>query len=125
MHLRDFQHINEERCEEVFHPLHHWSASDWMTALVGEVGEAANFLKKRLRGEHISDKDIAKELADVQAYLTLLASSLGIDLEAEVIEKFNEVSRRRNARLFIGSHGGREYVGRVSSVTPNLRQEPT
>ncbi len=74
-----------------------WTAADWMTALVGEVGEAANFLKKVRRGDyplHSALPDIAKELADVQCYLCLMADALGIDLTAATIAKFNEVSER-------------------------------
>ena len=71
-----------------------WSPCDWMTALAGEVGEAANLIKKRRRGEDIPTELIAKELADVQAYLVLLAECLLIDLEEATIAKFNEVSDR-------------------------------
>jgi NTP pyrophosphatase (non-canonical NTP hydrolase) len=71
-----------------------WSPTDWMTALAGEVGEAANLIKKRRRGEYIPTADIATELADVQAYLDLLADNLGIDLAEATRAKFNVVSER-------------------------------
>lgn len=40
---------NRKRCESpqgFNHPLNLWSGSDWMVAVVGEIGEAANNLKK-------------------------------------------------------------------------------
>lgn len=74
-----------------------WSPADWMTALAGEVGETANILKKIRRGDTSlfeARKELAKELADIQCYLVLLANRCGIDLEVATILKFNEVSKR-------------------------------
>lgn len=83
-----------------------WTLSDWMTALVGEVGEAANIIKKlnRIRDGLVGNKegvtslsllnDLEKELADIQIYLDLLAADLGIDLGAATRKKFNETSVR-------------------------------
>lgn len=88
---------NVQRCEESFHKLNDWSSSDWMTALTGEVGEAANLIKKVRRGSLTRNEalpEIAKELADIQCYLDLLAASLGVDLGEETIKKFDEVSAR-------------------------------
>jgi len=76
-----------------------WSPNDWMTAVAGEVGEAANLLKKFRRGdmswdneEHV--EDLAGELADVQCYLSLLAFRCGIDLAEATIRKWNAISER-------------------------------
>ena len=82
-----------------------WSLSDWMTALVGEVGEAANFIKKlnRLRdgmtGNKLEDRDpevlrekFRKELGDIQLYLDLIADAAGIDLEQAARDVFNQKS---------------------------------
>jgi NTP pyrophosphatase (non-canonical NTP hydrolase) len=79
-----------------------WSASDWLMAVTGELGELASLLKMRLRerdelpGNKFSptDQQIADELADVATYLDLLAASLGVDLGGAIIEKFNAVSER-------------------------------
>jgi hypothetical protein len=49
MHFADFSVFNRRRCESLHgfnHPLNSWSLSDWMTATVGELGEAANVAKK-------------------------------------------------------------------------------
>lgn len=85
-----------------------WTASDWVTAVVGELGEAANIIKKVRRGDFELDAvrdGIAAELADVQTYLDILAESLGINLGAATISKFNEISERVGANVFIDLDG--------------------
>lgn len=53
-----------------------WDPSKWLGAVVGELGEYANFRKKFERGD-LSFEEYAllaaKELADVQIYLDILA----------------------------------------------------
>lgn len=77
-----------------------WSYNDWMVALTGEVGELANLLKKRRRGwvgqgqPDWHPDEAAKELADIQIYLDLLAACLGVSLGEVTRIKFNEVSER-------------------------------
>jgi NTP pyrophosphatase (non-canonical NTP hydrolase) len=91
---------NVLRCQRDFpQPLNAWSPSDWVCALTGELGEAANLIKKRRRGDKINTQDIAHELADAMTYLDLLAARLGIDLGKAVREKFNIVSERRGSRI--------------------------
>jgi NTP pyrophosphatase (non-canonical NTP hydrolase) len=90
---------NVTRCEVAFHPLEDWSPTDWMTAVAGEVGEAANYIKKMRRGEPIATEAIAKELADAVIYIDLLAARLGIDLGDAVVDKFNEVSDRVSSSI--------------------------
>lgn len=78
-----------------------WDEAAWMMALMGEVGEAANMLKKVKRGSlkwnKKTKKEVAHELADIQCYLVLLAARLEIDLTDAVIEKFNLVSKKYKA----------------------------
>lgn len=80
-----------------------WSMSEWLTALVGELGEAANIIKKINRerdgiiGNSVEQRetladDLCNELADTMIYLDLLAARAGIDLEDAVRRKFNETS---------------------------------
>lgn len=77
-----------------------WSDADWMTAVLGELGELANFMKKKRRGdfdqteEFLIDEKIAFELADVVTYLDILAFRLGVDLGHATRVKFNLVSAR-------------------------------
>lgn len=101
---------NVSRCEEVFHKLNDWSPTDWATALAGECGEACNEIKKlrRLDGadagldtkQHRAElrRKAVIELADVVIYADLLAASLGLDLDAAIREKFNEVSVKRGSK---------------------------
>jgi NTP pyrophosphatase (non-canonical NTP hydrolase) len=82
-----------------------WSLAEWLQATVGELGELANLLKKVRRGD-ISMEDampeVRREFADVQTYLDIFAMRAGVDLGDATIEKFNEVSRRVGAKVFLG-----------------------
>lgn len=82
-----------------------WSLSDWFTACAGELGEAGNVIKKlnRFRDGMVGNRDasvtqlkldLGHEIADTLIYLDLLANAAGINLEREVITKFNIVSAR-------------------------------
>jgi NTP pyrophosphatase (non-canonical NTP hydrolase) len=84
-----------------------WSPAQWLQAVVGELGEYANFRKKFERGDiDLSEFQIhaGKELADVQIYLDILAMRCldtpfgatynGVDLGQATIHKFNERSCR-------------------------------
>ena len=90
-----FRRHNLARCEAVYHPVGEWSETDWMTAVAGEVGEAANMVKKRRRGDGPSAEVVGKEIADAVTYLDLLAYRLGLeDLGTLAAGKFDEVSER-------------------------------
>jgi NTP pyrophosphatase (non-canonical NTP hydrolase) len=103
-----FSRANRKRCEapDGFNkPVEHWSLSDWFTACMGELGEAANVAKKlnRVRDGIPGNGDIseaelrqmlADEIADTFIYLDLLAQSQGIDLERAVRDKFEATSRK-------------------------------
>lgn len=74
-----------------------WALSAWCNAVCGELGEAANLIKKIERGDVSlveARSDLAKELADVVTYLDILAFRAGIDLGEATMNKFNEVSKR-------------------------------
>lgn len=99
----EFRAANRTRCLK-WHPegIESWSDSDWLTAIMGELGELASFIKMRNRerdglpGNKFSptDEQIAKEAADVFTYLDLFCERNGIDLGQAAAEKFNEVSER-------------------------------
>lgn len=77
-----------------------WPLSKWMNAVLGELGEGANIIKKIERGDFTLEevrKELAHEIADVITYLDILASVAGIDLAEALIEKFNIVSERVGA----------------------------
>lgn len=105
MTFREFSAANLERCKSqqgFNHPIEGWSTSDWMTALVGEVGEAANVIKKLNRyrdgipGNKVSEAELRdqlrKELGDVFVYLDLLAQSCGFMIADAAAEVFNAKS---------------------------------
>ncbi|WP_225982980.1 MULTISPECIES: MazG-like family protein [Pseudomonas syringae group] len=82
-----------------------WQPAHWMNALTGEVGECANIIKKVDRGDYSLEAalpNIARELADIQCYLDILAFKLGIDLGAATVSKFDEVSERIGSPIRLG-----------------------
>lgn len=101
-----------------------WTPAQWLQAVIGELGEYANFRKKFERGD-IDDLEFArhaaKELADVATYLDILARrcldiveaggmvsmthNTGVDLGAAVVEKFNEISVRAKSTVRISEKG--------------------
>ena len=90
-----------------------WSLNDWLTAVVGELGEAANILKKVRRGDfgiNQARPELADELADVVTYLDILACQCGIDLGSATITKFNRVSERVGSNVFIRSDGSDFWI---------------
>lgn len=79
-----------------------WSLNDWLTAVCGELGEAANILKKIRRGDLTLEEArpiLAQEFADVNIYLDILAARAGIDLGQAVMETFNTKSVKVNSRV--------------------------
>ncbi len=100
--------IERGKTAKKFNKAEKWIPAQWVTALVGELGEAANILKKVDRGDYTLDEvksDIADELADVQCYLDRLADKLGINLGEATMKKFNEVSRRVESPIYIDADG--------------------
>lgn len=74
-----------------------WSLGEWCNAVTGELGEAANLIKKIHRGDLTLEEGreaLGKELADIVTYLDILAMRAGVDLGEATIDKFNEVSLR-------------------------------
>jgi NTP pyrophosphatase (non-canonical NTP hydrolase) len=108
MDMKEFSRENRTRCEAPTgfnHSLDGWTLSDWMVATSGELGEAANVLKKlnRIRDGIAARKQseteaelrakFALELADVYIYLDLMAQAAGIDLAAAIREAFDAKSK--------------------------------
>lgn len=110
------------------------SPAQWLQAVIGELGEYANIRKKYERGD-LSHAEYAvlaaKELADVQIYFDILCQRaldqagspygsndedymphpFGVNLAQAIIDKFNEVSDRVGAAVYIKQDG--------SDWTPN------
>ena len=74
-----------------------WAMSQWSNAVCGELGEAANIIKKIERGDFTLDEQrtaLADEICDIVTYLDLLAYRCGIDLAEATMSKWNRVSVR-------------------------------
>lgn len=93
-----------------------WPLDAWSNAALGELGEAANLIKKLRRGDlalndYIIDSDgqrsktvrqcLADELADVVTYVDILALQIDVSLGDAVATKFNENSKRVGADVEI------------------------
>lgn len=102
----DFAVMNRMRCESpngFNHRMDSWSTSDWFTAILGELGEAANIAKKLnrvrdgIRGnketEELLRTKLRQELGDTFVYLDLLAQSLGFTIGDAAMEVFNAKSK--------------------------------
>jgi NTP pyrophosphatase (non-canonical NTP hydrolase) len=86
------------------HSLNSWSLSDWMTATLGELGEAANIAKKlnrirdSVRGNTETEKQLReslrREIGDTGVYLDLLAQSEGFLLHDAMEEVFESKSKQ-------------------------------
>ena len=103
--LAEFTAMNVGRCvspKGFNHAVGAWSLSDWMTATMGELGEAANIVKKmnRYRDNIPGNKEtdgqlrekLAGELADVFIYLNLLMVAADVDPVSSVRDTFNRKS---------------------------------
>jgi NTP pyrophosphatase (non-canonical NTP hydrolase) len=107
MDMYAFSEENRARCESPTgfnHRIETWTLSDWFTATMGELGEAANVAKKlnRIRDGITGNKEthdelrakLAGELADTYIYLDLLAQSEGIDLPKAIRDAFDAKSKQ-------------------------------
>ena len=104
--FKTFAAANVTRCTSKYgfnHKLNGWSASDWMVAILGELGEAANIIKKLnrcrdgIRGNKESkarlQKKLRKELGDVFVYLDLTCQSHGFTIEEAAVEVWDAKSK--------------------------------
>jgi NTP pyrophosphatase (non-canonical NTP hydrolase) len=100
-----FSEKNRRRCESpdgFNHPLEGWSTSDWFVAMMGELGEAANIVKKlnRVRDDIPGNKEtkeellagLRKELGDLYVYLDLTAQACGFHIVDAAVEVFDAKS---------------------------------
>jgi NTP pyrophosphatase (non-canonical NTP hydrolase) len=79
-----------------------WNLNDWMVAVTGELGEAANVLKKIRRGDLSLEEakpKLIQEFADVVIYLDLLSSQAGINLGEAVMDTFNTKSEKVGSKV--------------------------
>lgn len=99
--FRQFAMINRQRAA-VWHEDKPWGPPEWFIATAGELGEAANIIKKLMRSEDgiVGNNEsyqelleaLKEEIADTLTYLFLFADSIDMYMQDEVIKKFNAVS---------------------------------
>lgn len=107
LRFHELRDTNVARCKRWHPDFPHdkWTIADWSNAAAGEMGEAANVVKKIRRAEfgHPGANDpntsqllkmLADEIADTVIYLDLLAAHVGIDLATAIRRKFNAISER-------------------------------
>ena len=105
MKFEEFSKANRTRCAApngFNHDLHAWTLSDWMTATLGELGEAANVVKKlnRYRDGINGNKEakdvlrdkLRREVGDAFIYLDLMAQAAGFTVKEAAVESFNAKS---------------------------------
>lgn len=109
--FREFNNVNVQRSLAEFkQAVIPANEPFFFRGLVGEVGEAANAIKKMTRGMDNTDwtkrkdadikmQDIEDEIGDILTYLDLWASSMGLDLETCLKNKFNKVSDKLQTTL--------------------------
>lgn len=106
MDLHVFREANIKRCSDSFgHTVKEWDIGRWALAIAGETGELCNLVKKRIRGDDISDAEIADEVADIFIYLDLFAARMDLDLSSAVVSKFNRVSDRVGSLVKLSLEG--------------------
>lgn len=94
-----------------------WSLSGWSNAVLGELGEAANLIKKIERGDFTLEEkreELGKELADVQTYLDILAFRANVDLGRATQNKWNEISQRVGCPLRLIDTPAGPVLGQVA-----------
>lgn len=107
--LEQLNIANKLRSEHTHPASRNWCLGQWSNATLGELGEAANLIKKVERGDFTLDEvreELGKELADVLCYLDMLAEAAGISLDKATVDKFNEVSVRSGSPIGLIEHKG-------------------
>ncbi len=114
-----FSAANRKRCEEDFkRKLGTRDAVVSMAiGLAEEAGEVAGAVRAFLGISERKPRDAAKvgkEIADLISYADLLAQSCGMSLEAVLVDKFNEVSRRIGSAVLLTTDAV------CTTCTPNI-----
>ena len=136
LHFESFSRVNRDRCEAsngFNHALQSWTLSDWFTAALGELGEAANVAKKlnRIRdgikgnteGEADLRAKLRAEIADTFIYLDLLAQSAGFSLAEAVVETFDRKSAQIGYPIRLGEPSPAPYHAPLCAVNLSSTNE--
>ena len=133
--LDEFDAVNLQRCESpqgFNHKIESWSLSDWMTATMGELGEAANIVKKLNRcrdgingnteTEAMLREKLTRELADVFIYLSLTAQRAGVKLSQVVPQVFDAKSEQIGYPVRLVNSSA-SVTDRLAAAAPDLLRE--
>lgn len=102
MTFRQFSQENRHRSDVCYSDADaDWTITDWTNAMCGEAGEAANVAKKlkRLKKSNLPAHReklrswLGEEIADTVIYAFLTADAAGLDLEAEIVRKWDRTSQ--------------------------------
>lgn len=75
--------------------------------LMGESGEVAEKIKKKIRDGKFDAKETAKECGDVLWYLARLCKALGSSLEEEAYNNYTKLLDRKTRNMIQGSGDNR------------------
>ena len=75
--------------------------------LVGEAGEVAEKVKKKIRDDKLDTAELAKELGDVLWYVTNLAEFIGYDLDEIARINLDKLHSRKARNKLQGSGDNR------------------
>lgn len=103
-----------------------WALSAWCNAVCGELGEAANLIKKIERGDFTLEEkreELGKEFADIVTYLDILAMRAGVDLGKATVAKFNEVSERVGSTVRIAAVPGGQLIAAHTAASATVDAE--
>lgn len=80
-----------------------------MIGLAGEVGELANKIKKRMRGDSkvVTKSDLEAELGDVLWYTSQISADLGIKLDDVARNNLKKLNDRKMRGMIKGSGDNR------------------
>ena len=98
-----------------------WCLAQWANAVTGELGEAANLIKKIERGDMTLDEareNLGRELADIQTYLDILAYQAGVDLGDATVSKWNEISERVGSTIRLTNDGWYDINDKIELPDP-------
>jgi NTP pyrophosphatase (non-canonical NTP hydrolase) len=120
--LARLREANTRRCPAFGHTIEEWAPERWALALLGEVGELANEVKKLIRGDG-SKAAAAAEIADVLIYHDALAASTRVEPDNPDLS-FDQIATdvaRRSDCIFDAEHATRSLGEGIGQVLYALR----
>src|SRR5688572_13338465 len=98
----DFSYYQEKAQETAIYPREQALVYTAL-GLVGEAGELANKIKKRIRDGEVDTSMLGDELGDVLWYMAMMATELGLDLDMVAQLNLRKLEDRQERRALRGS----------------------